>query len=423
MRVIYLSAHLDDAILSCGGMIKDQTQSGKSVEIWTLFTEVQDGKPADSYLMRMQEDREACEFLGAKYLHLGHKDAFGRGYKDVFEPLTPSDEYYIKNISPWFKTMIQPDDMVMCPLAVGHHVDHLFVRKVAERIGCELYYYVDFPYVEYKPQELGQATDNLVILPISVSRDSLEDWIGAVLKYKSQNFYDTPEITTQKIREHWLNRNGSFTYRNKNRQEIFAEIYSKNQWKGEDSVSGPGSSMEETENIRQQLPLIISKYNITSMLDIPCGDFAWMRSVPVIDTIEYIGADIVESLISDNVQKYQSETKKFVVMDIVDTPLPKCDLVFCRDCLGHLSTREVVKAIQNIITSGSHYFMATNFPQAKPNWDIETGKWRPINLEMKPYEFPVPLLDVDELVARSIEVEHGFKYMSLWKISDLKRLE
>ena len=37
MRWIYLSPHLDDAVLSAGGLIHGQTQAGLPVEIWTFM--------------------------------------------------------------------------------------------------------------------------------------------------------------------------------------------------------------------------------------------------------------------------------------------------------------------------------------------------------------------------------------------------
>ena len=37
MRWIYLSPHFDDAVLSCGGLIRAQSQEGLAVEIWTIF--------------------------------------------------------------------------------------------------------------------------------------------------------------------------------------------------------------------------------------------------------------------------------------------------------------------------------------------------------------------------------------------------
>ncbi|MBA4379671.1 MAG: PIG-L family deacetylase, partial [Anaerolinea sp.] len=38
MRWIYISPHLDDAVLSCGGLIWEQSHAGTQVEIWTVCT-------------------------------------------------------------------------------------------------------------------------------------------------------------------------------------------------------------------------------------------------------------------------------------------------------------------------------------------------------------------------------------------------
>ncbi|NTU55874.1 MAG: PIG-L family deacetylase, partial [Anaerolineales bacterium] len=43
MRWIYLSPHLDDAVLSAGGLIYEQTRSGTPVEIWTFMCGVPSG--------------------------------------------------------------------------------------------------------------------------------------------------------------------------------------------------------------------------------------------------------------------------------------------------------------------------------------------------------------------------------------------
>lgn len=37
MRWIYISPHLDDAVLSAGGLIYEQTRAGHEVEIWTFM--------------------------------------------------------------------------------------------------------------------------------------------------------------------------------------------------------------------------------------------------------------------------------------------------------------------------------------------------------------------------------------------------
>src|SRR5215213_5906369 len=78
-------------------------------------------------------------------------------------------------------------------------------------------------------------------------------------------------------------------------QAQFTDIYRRNLWGEAESVSGSGSTMAETEDIRGYLPELLQRLGARSLLDIPCGDFHWMKTVDLgID--RYIGADIVPEL-------------------------------------------------------------------------------------------------------------------------------
>ena len=86
-------------------------------------------------------------------------------------------------------------------------------------------------------------------------------------------------------------------------KKIFTEIKNTNGWGGTESISGPGSNLNMTSSVRLNLNKIIEKYKIKSILDIPCGDFNWMREVDLSNLV-YYGADIVDSLIEENIKKY-----------------------------------------------------------------------------------------------------------------------
>jgi hypothetical protein len=171
------------------------------------------------------------------------------------------------------------------------------------------------------------------------------------------------------------------------RKEIFTHIYnnSKEIWHSEESRSGIGSTLAQTDRLRVILPKYLDEFGIKSMLDIPCGDHNWMRLVDL-SGIEYIGADIVDEVISENKRKYDRD---FRVMDLLTDKLPCVDLVFCRDCLGHFSINDVKKALNNIKESGSKYLMTRTFiGYKKPDWanrDITTGEWTLMDLSMPPY--------------------------------------
>jgi SAM-dependent methyltransferase len=204
----------------------------------------------------------------------------------------------------------------------------------------------------------------------------------------------------------------STTYR-----DVFDGYYERNKWSDPESRSGPGSSLLQTEPIRRQLPELCRKYNIRSLLDIPCGDFNWMQHVQL-DVDQYIGADIVEKLIQANNERYGNDRRKFLRMDIAVDALPRVDLIFCRDCLVHLTEQLVLQALKNIRASGSTYLLTTTHIHLKHNMNIVTGQWRPLNLQRPPFNLPEPLAFIDENPTADTEIREG-KRLALWRIDSL----
>jgi 2-polyprenyl-3-methyl-5-hydroxy-6-metoxy-1,4-benzoquinol methylase len=199
-------------------------------------------------------------------------------------------------------------------------------------------------------------------------------------------------------------------------QKIFEEFYRLNHWYDEESRSGSGSNLKQTSEIRRILPEILTALQIKTILDIPCGDFNWMKEVDLKGAY-YCGADIVVDVITHNTKNYLSADKRFNWADITSTRLGEFDLVFCRDCLVHLSDDDVKKAICNIKRSGSKYLMTTTFTN-RINRAIETGGWRPINLEATPFLFSAPL----EMYNENCTEEGGMymdKSLAVWRITDL----
>ena len=198
--------------------------------------------------------------------------------------------------------------------------------------------------------------------------------------------------------------------------DIFGKIYSKNGWIGNESISGPGSDVDRCESIIGWLPKLFADIHVKTVLDIPCGDMNWMRKVEL-DSVEYIGADIVPELINDNFERYESTGMKFVVLDIIQDQLPKSDLILCRDCLVHFSFKDIKKTISNIIDSGAKYFLCTTFTNTdRANKDMETGHWRPLNMQSAPFYFPAPL----KVIKEDVIGEFADKSLGLWNVRELK---
>lgn len=177
-------------------------------------------------------------------------------------------------------------------------------------------------------------------------------------------------------------------------EATFTNIFKQNSWKSEESVSGTGSTKKQTRAVRAMIPGVLGALNIRSVLDIPCGDYSWW---PLMDLegIEYIGADIVPDLIKTN--RINHPGVDFRVLDITgEEPLPKVDLIFCRDCLGHLSNWNIERSMTNFRLSGAKYLMTTTFYDSKwQNLDINDGEWRPINL-INSFGLKRPTIILDE---------------------------
>ena len=76
--------------------------------------------------------------------------------------------------------------------------------------------------------------------------------------------------------------------------------------------------------------------------------------------------------------------------------LPKVDLIFVRDTLGHFSDDNIRKAFTNIQASGSKYLLATTFTKWSHNPSIQDGQWKCINLMIIPYFLkPIYLINED----------------------------
>jgi hypothetical protein len=210
-----------------------------------------------------------------------------------------------------------------------------------------------------------------------------------------------------------------YRLRSKSTEEIFTEIYRNNIWSGKESVSGSGSNITQAQIIIQELPKIFREYDVSTILDIPCGDFHWMKNIDL-KGISYTGADIVQELIQNNRDKYAGESIRFRTLNLIKDDLPEVDLVFCRDCLVHFSFSDIFFALDNICNSQAKYLLTTTFTERNDNHDSLTGRhWRPINLEIAPFNLPKPLKILHEGCTEK-DGAYEDKAIGMWRISDIK---
>lgn len=234
MRYIYLSPHLDDAVLSAGGLIYEQSRSGIPVEIWSFMC----GFPPDDDLsplaqslhyqwgtttaeetirVRRAEDARAGEIIGAKTFHFDFLDCiYRRGkdgewlYGDVFVPSHEAEADLPAQIAQVMVAWLKPDDMVICQLAVGSHVDHVLVRKAAEMLGRPLMFDADIPYLLNHPNELEPKTARMKESLLTVSEAGFGSWLEAAETYASQlsTLFESRDEMQGRLRGYWSERGG-----------------------------------------------------------------------------------------------------------------------------------------------------------------------------------------------------------------------
>jgi LmbE family N-acetylglucosaminyl deacetylase len=208
----YLSPHLDDAVISCGGLIVKQTSKGEPVTVVTVCAgdppsgslsafarelHTRWGEDGDPMATRRSEDRLACDYLGASVVHLDIPDAVYRKGSDG-EALYPSEAAIINSIHSQERSLVDSltsilaevcpsEAMLYCPLAIGGHVDHRLTRRSAELLGRKLWYFHDLPYAARDgriPSYFELPLGNEVV--VKLTSEEIEMWAMAVAMYSSQ---------------------------------------------------------------------------------------------------------------------------------------------------------------------------------------------------------------------------------------------
>jgi hypothetical protein len=201
-------------------------------------------------------------------------------------------------------------------------------------------------------------------------------------------------------------------------QQRFERIYATNLWSDPETRSGTGSSLDSTRVVRRELPRVLKQLGARVLLDAPCGDFTWMQHVDL-SGINYIGGDIVPSIVASDQKLYGSESRRFIELDLTRDEVPDADVLLCRDCLVHLSYANISAVLENIARSKIHYVLMTSFPGRGDNKDIVDGDWRPLDFEAPPFSFPQPVLTLLEECEEE-DCSYTDKSLLVWKVSDIE---
>ncbi len=182
---VYLSPHLDDAVLSCGGALARHVANGARALVVTLCTAVPppDGpfsdlahefhgewglSPAEVVTARLREDEVAMARLGVDYMYVGMMDALYR-HPEAYNSRasifgTPAaDDPLQAPLAQFLATLRErmPNAMFYAPLGAGKHVDHqITYLTVLDVLGEGVAFYEEIPYV-LQPNVLQQRLNEL----------------------------------------------------------------------------------------------------------------------------------------------------------------------------------------------------------------------------------------------------------------------
>ncbi len=179
------------------------------------------------------------------------------------------------------------------------------------------------------------------------------------------------------------------------REKMFKYIFLSGYWSdyniGQNhSRSGQGSNFNNTLYLQNELKIFFKKEKIKKILDIGCGDFNWMNNIlSDLDYDSYLGVDIVDVLISDNLDKYKSKKINFINKDFINDDidfLSEFDFVLVRDVFIHLKNSNINKAINKLRKINFRYIGITSDPTILVNTDLKTdGRYRDVNLTLRPF--------------------------------------
>lgn len=154
-RVVVLSPHFDDAVFSLGATLAQAVRTGGSVHIVNIFgNDPDDDSPPSEWdaacgfrstgeaaRARREEDRRACELVGASALALPFPD------EDHGGGATPTE------IGEAVNAAAAGADLVLAPGYPLYHTDHALVaRLLVERppAAARLGFYVEQPYATWR---------------------------------------------------------------------------------------------------------------------------------------------------------------------------------------------------------------------------------------------------------------------------------
>lgn len=190
----------------------------------------------------------------------------------------------------------------------------------------------------------------------------------------------------------------------------FRDIYLKNRWQGNETRSGPGSSRAATRQLGAWLYDLCQRLEVTSVLDVPCGEGKWIPDLP-----NYVGIDVVPEAIET--ARREHPDRPYFVADAVQDRLPNVDLIFSRDFMQHVSVLEGTDAISNFRRTGARFLVASSYVDGVNQDPFTTYHAYDVNLEAAPFNLGAPIECVPDGFDEHGNLLNKRKQMCVWRLT------
>jgi hypothetical protein len=180
-RVVVLSPHMDDAILSCGGLLLELVGKMECVTVTVCTADPANADPQNPPhgialpSLRRREEVSAMQALGCRLVQLDLLDAIYRqsavGEKALYPSLdslwtlpvaedTQQSSALLAGLRPFLNDSIHRPTLFLTPAGIGHHVDHILCTQTLLtelKHDDDFLLYEDFPYVVDQGAHVGVA--------------------------------------------------------------------------------------------------------------------------------------------------------------------------------------------------------------------------------------------------------------------------
>lgn len=163
-------------------------------------------------------------------------------------------------------------------------------------------------------------------------------------------------------------------------KKVFERIYREKRWY---NGSGSGSLPKNTIPYRRFLQRYFRQNSIKKVIDIGCGDWQFSHLMNW-KGIDYLGIDVVPSLIRENTRRWGNGHIHFRAGDAFQMQLPLADVVILKDVLQHWPIGKISIFLKRI-KKYPRVLLFNTSEGPNINGRIKTGSARPIDVRLPPF--------------------------------------